>query len=71
MENTNWNNNYYYQTTELNLSRKELNLLIDGLYARFDYKKLEDNPDSLAAKLMDKLYEAKEQSRKKLPIKKS
>tara|TARA_R100001244_G_scaffold116602_1_gene86715 strand:- start:5263 stop:5448 length:186 start_codon:yes stop_codon:yes gene_type:complete len=47
------------ETTELKLTNKEVNLLIDGLYSRFDYKKLEDNPESLAAKLMDKLYDAK------------
>jgi hypothetical protein len=45
------------KTTEL--TNKELNLLINGLYARFSDEQLENNPNSLAAKLMDKLYEAK------------
>lgn len=42
------------------LTNKELNLLIDGLYARFSDEQLENNPNSIAAKLMDKLFEAKE-----------
>tara|TARA_R100000656_G_scaffold124772_2_gene103789 strand:+ start:53 stop:241 length:189 start_codon:yes stop_codon:yes gene_type:complete len=43
----------------LKLTEKELNLLIDGLYARFDVETLEKNPESLASKLMDKLCEEK------------
>tara|TARA_R110000824_G_scaffold303553_2_gene491294 strand:+ start:1896 stop:2081 length:186 start_codon:yes stop_codon:yes gene_type:complete len=47
------------KTKELKLSEKEINLLIDGLYRRFDIMTLEANPTSLAAILIDKLYDAK------------
>tara|TARA_R100000995_G_C3386747_1_gene78541 strand:+ start:205 stop:354 length:150 start_codon:yes stop_codon:yes gene_type:complete len=46
------------KTTELTLTDKELRLLMDGLYTRWG-DRLEEKPESLAAKLMDKLYELK------------
>jgi hypothetical protein len=48
------------ETKALNLTNKELNLLIDGLYTRWGFGTLEGKPESLASKLMDKLYDARE-----------
>jgi hypothetical protein len=46
------------KTTEL--TSKEINLLIKGLYSIYSDEVLDNNPDSLAAKLIDKLYDAKQ-----------
>jgi hypothetical protein len=48
------------KTRELKLSEKELRLLTSGLFAKFSDEQLENNPNSLASKLLDKLYDAKE-----------
>jgi|TARA_R100000084_G_scaffold83996_1_gene39421 hypothetical protein len=45
----------------LKLSEKELNLLMDALYRRWGIGTLEHYPKSLARKLMDRLYDAKDE----------
>jgi len=52
------------KTTELKLSEKELNLLMDALYKRWGLGTLEENPESLARKLMDRLYDTKDEFKK-------
>ena len=52
------------KTTELKLTEKELTLLAHGLYAKFSDEQLESRPDSLASKLLDKLYLAKDKLKK-------
>ena len=48
------------KTTELKLTEKELRLLTNGLYGKFSDEQLESRPDSLASKLLEKLYLAKD-----------
>jgi len=50
------------KTTEL--TNKEINLLIEGLFARFSYEQLESNNSSLASKLLDKLFDARDEIKK-------
>ncbi len=52
------------KTTELALTEKELNLLMDALYKRHGLGTLEENPESLASKLMDRLYDSKDKFKK-------
>ena len=47
------------KTKKLELNQKEINILINGIYKMFDDEKLENNPNSTAALLMDKLFDAK------------
>lgn len=46
------------KTTKLQLTEKELRLLTDALYHRWG-EKLEEKPESLASKLLEKLYDLK------------
>mgnify|MGYP003144398120 FL=1 len=43
---------------KVELSAKELSLLTDALYKRWGVEVLEDNPESLASKLYNKLFDA-------------
>ena len=52
------------KTTELTLTDKELNLLLDALYTRWPLGTLEAKPESLASKLMERLYDAKDELKK-------
>ena len=53
------------KTTELTLTEKELNLLMDALYTRHGLGTLEEKPESLAAKLMERLYDTKDEFKTK------
>jgi len=55
--------NTNYKTLKLELTEKELNLLMDGLYKRHSLGTLESKPESLAAKLMEKLYDIKDEQK--------
>ena len=57
------------KTTKTELTNKELNLLIEGLSKPVSVFELEENPNSLPAKLMDKLFEAKEFTKSKTELK--
>tara|TARA_R100000544_G_scaffold24086_1_gene12116 strand:+ start:1290 stop:1469 length:180 start_codon:yes stop_codon:yes gene_type:complete len=49
------------KTTELELSQKELGLLLDAMYSRWSGGGAADaRPESLAAKLIEKLYYSKQ-----------
>ena len=52
------------KTKELKLTEKELNLLMDALYKRWSLGTLEEKPESLARKLMDRLYDTKDEFKK-------
>ena len=52
------------QTIKVRLSKKELILLTDALNDRWGLKYLQEKPESLAAKLTFKLYDAKLQINK-------
>ena len=52
------------ETKKLQLTEKELNLLMDALYVRWGLGTLEENPESLARKLMTRLYETKDEFKK-------
>lgn len=57
------------KTTKTELTNKELNLLIEGLSKAINVFELEESPNSLPAKLMDKLFEAKEFTKSKTELK--
>tara|TARA_R100001594_G_scaffold114708_1_gene149507 strand:+ start:431 stop:601 length:171 start_codon:yes stop_codon:yes gene_type:complete len=47
------------KTIKLELTEKELNLIMDGLYKRWSLGTLEENPKSKAAELLNRLYDLK------------
>lgn len=49
------------KTTELELSQKELNLILSALYVRFE--ETTENQDTLVGRLTNRLYEARENLR--------
>jgi hypothetical protein len=52
------------KTTQLQLTEKELRLLTDALYHRWGFEKLEEKPESIASKLLEKLYDSKDELKK-------
>jgi len=50
------------KTTQLQLTEKELNLLLSALYVRFEDSI--DNKETLAGRLTDKLYDSKDELKK-------
>ena len=52
------------KTKELKLTEKELNLLMDALYKRHLLGTLEEKPESFARKLMERLYDTKDEFKK-------
>jgi hypothetical protein len=54
------------KTTELTLTEKELNLLMDALYTRWPLGTLDEKPESLASKLMERLYDSKDKFKKSI-----
>jgi|TARA_R110001583_G_scaffold68968_2_gene195834 hypothetical protein len=49
------------ENKELTLTEKEVNILISSLYTRFSDDTLENNPETVAAKLLNKLYDKKDE----------
>jgi len=50
------------KTTELELSQKELNLILSALYVRFE--EATENQDTLVGRLTNRLYDAKDELKK-------